>query len=48
MVNAKFEVQRQTIKHYWLNAIHSVKGKHKKQSFLFRLLNITLKNLKNR
>ena len=46
MVNAKFEAQRQTIKHYWNIDIHSAKQIYEITSILLRTVKYNLKKLK--
>ena len=46
IVNAKFEAQRQTIKHYWNISIRSVKQIHKITSIPLRTVEYNLKKLR--
>jgi transposase len=46
MVNTKFEAQRQTILHYWLNGIHSPKEIHELTSISLRTINYNIKKNK--
>ncbi len=46
MVNAKFEAQRQTIKHYWNISIRSAKQIHEITSIPLRTVKYNLKKLR--
>ncbi|GBB92895.1 hypothetical protein RclHR1_20770001 [Rhizophagus clarus] len=46
MVNAKFEAQQKTIKHHWLNDIHTVEKIHKLIRISLRTVQYNVKKLK--
>ena len=46
MVNTKFEAQRQTILHYWLNGIRSPKEIHELTSIPRRTIDYNIKKIK--
>jgi len=46
MVNENLETQRQTIKHYWLNVIHSPKEIQELTNIPFRTIERNIKKLK--
>ncbi len=46
MVNTKLEAQRQTIRHYWLNGIHSAKEIQQKTKIPLRTVEYNIKKLR--